>query len=147
MTNFKELATVVAKNTSNFFNKPISVDEIFNPRTRYRENVVARTIFTQLLRERGMTYMDIKKVTGEDHSTLVHRVKKYESSVHSEKMMYDHIMSEIPKSLSGTITYSNYKKSVKKLSEELMDLIEKEDLSQKWVSTKCKYLTKKLNKL
>jgi len=53
-------------------------------------------------------------------------------------------LSGIPKSLSGTITYNEYRDSVNTLANELLSLIEKEDLSQMWVSTKCKQLLNKI---
>lgn len=144
MKNLRELATSIAEQTSIFFDKPVHVDEIFKPRTRYRENVVARTVFAHLLREKGMTFMNMGKVTNEDHSTIIHRIKKFDSAVHTEKIMYDQILSGIPKSLSGTITYNEYRDCVNTLADELLSLIEKEDLSQMWVSTKCKQLLNKI---
>ena len=144
MKNLRELATSVAEQTSIFFDKPVHVEEIFKPRTRYRENVVARTVFAHLLREKGMTFMNIGRVTNEDHSTLIHRIKKFDNAVHTDKIMYDQILSGIPKSLSGTITYNEYRESVNSLTDEVLSLIEKEDLSQLWVSTKCKQLLNKI---
>ena len=143
----EQIAKSVALQTQKWFDKPVSYQEILNPKTRYRENVVARDVWRQILYNRGFNVVEIAKLGRCDHSSVVHSMKKIRNAKSSERNMYDEIFSSIPKSISGELTHKSYVKTIEKKMEELESLVTEDHIRTKWVRVKMMDIINKIQSL
>lgn len=143
----EQIAKSVALQTQKWFDKPVSYREILDPKTRYRENVVARNVWRQILYNRGLNVVTIAKLGGCDHSSVVHSLKRVRDAKNGERNMYDDIFSSIPKSISGELTHNSYVKTIDKKMEELESLITEDHIPTKWVRVKMTDIINKIKSL
>lgn len=143
----EQIAKSVALQTQRWFDRPVSYQEIMNPKTRYRENVVARNVWRQILYNRGFNLVEIAKLGNCDHSNVVHSLKKVRDAKNRERNMYDEIFSSIPKTISGELTHKSYVKTIEKKMEELESLVTEEYVSPKWVRVKMMDIINKIQSL
>lgn len=136
--NTKRLAKKVADATTEVLGRKVYAVELTSPTNRYRENVVARTIYRKILRDYGFTLHQIGKLTGCDHSTVVHSLKLYDESSGLYKRQYKTIINCLSESVRENLSYEEYENAISKWADETIDFVKEIPIKemQGWVRAK-----------
>jgi FtsZ-binding cell division protein ZapB len=110
-------------------------------KSRYRNIVDARIVFSKIIRERGYTYSSIARYLSKDHSTIIHYICECNSLIQTDdKMMETYIVcrNKFLEDKDALLTYTD-KDAVKEMIILKMDIEKLIDKNNKLKDTQNKY--------
>lgn len=110
-------------------------------KSRYRNIVDARIVFSKIIRERGYTYSSIARYLSKDHSTIIHYICECNSLIQTDdKMMETYIIcrNKFLEDKDALLTYTD-KDAVKEMIILKMDIEKLIDKNNKLKDTQNKY--------
>lgn len=110
-------------------------------KSRYRNIVDARIVFSKIIRERGYTYSSIGRYLSKDHSTIIHYICECNSLIQTDdKMMetYINCRNKFLEDKDALLTYTD-KDAVKEMIILKMDIEKLIDKNNKLKETQNKY--------
>ena len=110
-------------------------------KSRYRNIVDARIVFSKIIRERGYTYSSIGRYLSKDHSTIIHYICECNSLIQTDdKMMetYINCRNKFLEDKDALLTYTD-KDAVKEMIILKMDIEKLIDKNNKLKESQNKY--------